>query len=355
MILDTLEIDLELVSQSRLDEVDFDNLPFGRVFSDHMFIMEYKDGRWCKAKIEGYRALSIMPAMSVLHYGQAIFEGMKAYRNDQGEVLLFRPEQNARRLNESARRMCMPDVPESMFLDGLKKLIDLDREWVPKQEGSSLYIRPFMVATDEYVGIRPSDSYAFIIFTCPVNSYYTEPLHVKIEEEYTRAAQGGTGYAKAAGNYAASLYPAKMAQEQGFRQLIWTDAIEHKYIEESGTMNVCFVIGNKFITPKSSDTILAGITRDSVTKIARDWEFEIEERKVTVQEVIDALKNNTLIEAFGAGTAATIAQIESITFRGQKFELPTKEHRNFSNKVYAYLDDLKNGRVDDPYGWTTRL
>lgn len=355
MIADTIDINIQKVSNSRLTEVDFDNLPFGRVFSDHMFIMEYRDGKWGQARIEGYRTLSMTPAMSVLHYGQAIFEGMKAYRNSEDDVLLFRPEDNARRLNQSAARMCMPEIPVSMFMDGLTKLIDLDRNWVPKNPGSSLYIRPFMVATDEYVGIRPSDTYAFIIFTCPVNAYYTEPLSVKIEEEYTRAAPGGTGAAKAAGNYAASLYPAKLAQEQGFRQLIWTDALEHKYIEESGTMNVCFIIGDKLITPKSSDTILSGITRNSVTSVAREWGLMVEERKVTVREVVDAMENGTLKEAFGAGTAATIAQIASINFRGKDYELPAVETREFSNKVYTYLDDLKNGRIADPFGWTVRV
>ncbi len=355
MIAETIDISVERVANSRISEVDFDNLPFGRVFSDHMFVMEYRDGKWGKARIEGYRELSMTPAMSVLHYGQAIFEGMKAYKNSNDDVLLFRPEENAKRLNKSAVRMCMPEIPVSVFMNGLKQLLDIDREWVPKQAGSSLYIRPFMIAIDEYVGIRPSDTYAFIVFTCPVNSYYTEPLSVKIEEEFTRAAPGGTGAAKAAGNYAASLYPAKLAQQQGFRQLIWTDSIEHKYIEESGTMNVCFIIGDKLITPKSSDTILAGITRNSVTTVAEKWGLTVEERKVEVKEIVDAMENGTLKEAFGAGTAATIAQIKSINFRGKNYELPAIENREFSNKVYKYLDDLKNGRIEDPFGWTVKV
>lgn len=355
MITDTVEIKINKVEESRLEKVDFDNLPFGRVFSDHMFLMEYVDGKWCKARIEGYRNLSIAPAMSVLHYGQAVFEGMKAYRNNKGEVLLFRPEKNAQRLNQSAIRMCMPEVPEELFLDALKQLIDLDREWVPTNPGSSLYIRPFMIAIDEYVGIRPSDKYAFIIFTCPVNTYYTTPLNVKIEEEYTRAAPGGTGAAKAAGNYAASLYPAKKAQEQGFRQLIWTDAVEHKYIEESGTMNVCFVVDGKLITPKSNDTILDGITRNSVVNIAKHWGMQVEERKITVAEIVEALENGSLQEAFGAGTAATIAPIESINFRGKDYPLPAVEQREFSNKVLQYITDLKNGLVEDPFGWTLKI
>ena len=280
---------------------------------------------------------------------------MKAYRNSDNEVLLFRPEDNAKRLNQSAERMCMPEIPVELFMEGLTKLIDIDRDWVPQNPGSALYIRPFMIAIDEYVGIRPSDTYAFIIFTCPVNQYYSEPLNVKIEEEYTRAAPGGVGAAKAAGNYAASLYPAKLAQDQGFRQLIWTDAIEHKYIEESGTMNVCFIIGDKLITPKSSDTILSGITRNSVTRVAKEWGLTVEERKVTVEEIVEAMENGTLKDCFGAGTAATIAQIASINYRGKDYALPEVKQRDFSNKVYAYLDDLKNGRIEDPFGWTVRI
>ncbi|MBL4704450.1 MAG: branched-chain amino acid aminotransferase [Flavobacteriales bacterium] len=355
MITETLEIKIQKVADSRLQDVDFDNLPFGKVFSDHMFIMEYREGKWEQARIEGYRALSMTPAMSVLHYGQAVFEGMKAYRNSDNEVLLFRPEDNAKRLNQSAERMCMPEIPVELFMEGLTKLIDIDRDWVPQNPGSALYIRPFMIAIDEYVGIRPSDTYAFIIFTCPVNQYYSEPLNVKIEEEYTRAAPGGVGAAKAAGNYAASLYPAKLAQDQGFRQLIWTDAIEHKYIEESGTMNVCFIIGDKLITPKSSDTILSGITRNSVTRVAKEWGLTVEERKVTVEEIVEAMENGTLKDCFGAGTAATIAQIASINYRGKDYALPEVKQRDFSNKVYAYLDDLKNGRIEDPFGWTVRI
>ncbi len=355
MIADTLDINIQQVSKSRLEEVDFQNLPFGRVFSDHMFVMNYEGGKWDHARIEGFKSLSMSPATSVLHYGQAIFEGLKAHKSKDGEVLLFRPQDNARRLNQSAIRMCMPEIPESLFMEALTKLIDVDRGWVPDSAGSALYIRPFMIAVDEYVGIRPSDNYTFIIFTCPVNAYYTEPLHVKIEEKFSRASSGGTGYAKASGNYAASLYPAKLAQEEGYRQLIWTDSSEHKYIEESGTMNICFVMGNRLITPKSSDTILAGITKDSVTTIARDWGMEVEDRRVSVDEVVQALKDGQISEAFGAGTAATIAQIESITFRENTYNLPGKENRTFSNKLFDYLDNLKRGALDDAHNWIIKV
>jgi branched-chain amino acid aminotransferase len=355
MATDIMQLEITKIDQSRINSVDWDNLPFGKVFSDHMLIMDYKDGAWQKPSIQPFENLSLTPATSVLHYGQTIFEGMKAYKNKEGEVFLFRPEQNAKRFNQSATRMCMPEVPEDVFVDFIKTLVDIDRMWIPEKEGFSMYIRPFMIATDPYVGIRPSSTYKFMIFTCPVGSYYTEPVRVKIETEYTRAAHGGTGAAKAGGNYAASLYPAKLAQEQGYQQLIWTDAQEHKYIEEAGTMNVVFQIGNRIITPKSSDTILDGVTRKSVIQIARDWGYEIEERKVTVEEIITAIKNNELVDAFGAGTAATIAPIQTINFEGVDYELPDVPSRDFSNKVLEYLNLYKHGKTEDKFNWIVKF
>lgn len=352
---DSIQLDITKTSQTKINSVDWDNLPFGRVFSDHMLIMDYKDGEWQKPAIQPFENLSLTPATSVLHYGQTIFEGMKAYKNKEDEVFLFRPEQNARRFNQSAIRMCMPTIPEDVFLGFIKALVDLDRNWIPNKEGFSMYIRPFMIATDPYVGIRPSATYKFMIFTCPVGAYYTEPVRVKIETDYTRAAHGGTGAAKAGGNYAASLYPAKLAQEQGYQQLIWTDAKEHKYIEEAGTMNVIFQIGNKIITPKSSDTILDGITRKSVIDIAKDWGYETEERKITVEEIITAIKNNELVDAFGAGTAATIAPIKTIHFDGIDYELPEDSTREFSNKVLQYLDLYKHGKTEDKFNWMIKF
>ena len=306
-------------------------------------------------EITPYADLNLSPATSVLHYGQTFFEGMKGYKTAEGEVLLFRPEENAKRFNISAERMCMPEVPVDVFMEAIKQLLDIDRGWVPTKEGYSLYIRPFMIATDPYVGIKPSDTYKFVIFTCPVGAYYSEPVKVKIETEFTRAAHGGTGYAKAGGNYAASLYPAKLAQEQGYRQLIWTDAKEHKYIEEAGTMNVIFRIGDKLITPKSSDTILAGITRRSVVDVAKDWGFTVEERQVSIAEVIEAIENGTMKEVFGAGTAATIAQISGIHYDGKDYDLPAVEGREFSNKVLDYLNEYKRGAQEDKFDWIVRV
>lgn len=355
MVPETMDIKIEKATKSRIAEVDWDNLLFGREFSDHMFVMEYADGKWQNPVIQPYADLSLSPATSVLHYGQSFFEGMKAYKNNRNEILLFRPEENAKRFNISADRMCMPEVPVDIFIEALKTLVDLDRDWVPDREGYSLYIRPFMIATDPYVGIKPSDTYKFIIFTCPVGAYYSEPVKVKIETEYSRAVEGGTGFAKAAGNYAGALYPAKLAQEKGYRQLIWTDAKEHKYIEEAGTMNVIFQIEDTIITPKSSDTILSGITRRSVIDIARDWGYKVEERKVTIDEVIEAIKTGALKEAFGAGTAATIAQIILINYNGTDYELPVLETREFSNKVKEEMDAIKHGDIADRFDWILKV
>jgi branched-chain amino acid aminotransferase len=341
---------------SRLSEVDFDNLPFGKIFSDHMFVMDFKDGKWQQATIVPFGNLQFHPATSALHYGQAIFEGLKAQKNEAGEVLIFRPDMNAKRFNESAKRMCMQPVPEDMFLDGLKTLIELDKDWVPTKEGQSLYIRPFMIATDDYVGIRPSENYKFIIITSPVGAYYADPVKVKIETYYTRAAEGGVGRAKAAGNYAASLYPAKLAAEEGFRQLIWTDAKTHTFIEEAGTMNVVFIINDRIITPdETKDTILKGVTKRSVLEIAKDWGYEVEERAVTVDEVVQALKDGTLQDAFGAGTAATIAPISHIGYEGTTYELPSIESREFSNKVKDYITAYKLGKEEDKYNWILKV
>jgi branched-chain amino acid aminotransferase len=263
---------------------------------------------------------------------------------------------NAQRFKESAERMCMPPVPEDIFVEAVRKLVEIDREWVSGRDGYSLYIRPFLFATDELVGIKPADTYKFMIITSPVGMYYSEPVRVKIEEHYTRAAKGGVGRAKAAGNYGASLFPAKQCQIQGFHQLVWTDAIEHKYIEESGTMNIVFQMDGKLITPtEESDTILRGITKRSLIELAQSWGVEVEERKVSVEEIVQAVKNGKLEDAFGAGTAATIAQIAVIGYRDELLELPPLESRTLSNKIKNHLDALKTGRIEDQFGWCLKV
>lgn len=351
----TLSIQVDKTNNSRLNEVDFNNIPFGRVFSDHMFIADYKNGEWSGAAIKEYGKLEITPALITLHYGQAIFEGMKAYKNENGEVFLFRPMANIQRLNKSAERMCMQTIDEELFFEGLKQLVDIDSDWIPEAEGCSLYIRPFMFASDEFIGVRPSDNYKFIIFTCPVSGYYSEPVKVLVEQKYTRAAKGGVGYAKAAGNYAGALLPAKIAQDKGYHQLIWTDANEHEYIEESGTMNLMVVIDGKLITPAVSDTTLPGITRDSVLTVARHWGMTVEERPLSIKEVMSAHKEGKLTEMFGTGTAATIAHIKSICYQDEDFDLPVIENREFSNKVGKFLDDLRTGKIEDPFGWRVQV
>lgn len=340
---------------SKINEVDWDNIPFGRVFSDHMLVMDYKDGKWQEPEIIPFEDMALHPATSAIHYGQSIFEGMKAYRTVDGDAVTFRPEKNAQRFRKSAHRMCMPDISEDLFLYCLDELLKFDDEWVPKKITNSMYIRPFMFATDGYTGIKPSETYRFMIFTCPVGSYYTEAINLKIEEDFTRAAAGGVGAAKAAGNYAASLYPAKLAQDEGYHQLIWTDAQTHEYVEEAGTMNILFVIDGKLVTPAESDTILAGITKRSVIEVAQDWGMPVEERKVTVKEIIESIEDGTLTEAFGAGTAATIAPIKMIGFKGKKYDLPGEEKRTFSKKVVEELDNMKYGKIEDRFGWVHKV
>ncbi len=356
MITDISNIKINRVAESKISQVDFNNLPFGRVFSDHMLIMDYKDGQWQTPEIVPFESFKIHPASSVIHYGQSIFEGLKAYRMDNGEVAIFRPLENAKRFKESAERLCMPVIPEDLFVKMVSELVKLDQQWIPNSPDSALYLRPYLFATDEFIGIKPSDNYKFMIFTCPVGQYYAEPLRVKIEEYYTRAAQGGVGRAKTAGNYAASLYPARKAQKEGYHQLIWTDAVEHKYIEESGTMNIVFVIDGKIISPsEDADTILRGITKRSVLDLARDWGYDVEERRVSVDEIIDAIKEGRLKEAFGAGTAATIAHIDILNHQGTDYKLPAIETREFSNRVYKQLNDIKSGKAEDKFGWIEKV
>ena len=355
MEIDIIQSSIQLTKNSRLPQVNWENLPFGRLFSDHMFCMDFNDGSWSDPKIIPYGDIKLSPASSALHYGQSCFEGMKAHRNIKGEVVLFRPYENAKRFNSSNTRMCIPEINENIFVNSILELIAIDKKWVPENLEHSLYIRPFIFATDPYIGIKPSDSYRFMIFTCPVGSYYTDPVPVKVETHYSRAVQGGTGFAKAAGNYAAALYPAMLAAKEGYRQLIWTDSNEHKYIEEAGTMNVMFVINDILITPFTGDTILNGITRKSVVEIAKDWGVEVQERKIEVNEIFEALKNGSLTEAFGAGTAATIAPISSIAINGDNYKIPESKDHHFHSKVLKYLSAYKMGKHPDKFNWIVKV
>lgn len=351
MIQTTPSFDIHQTETSRLHQVDFSDLGFGKNYSDHMFVMDYEDGKWQRGCIEPYGPFTMSPASMVFHYGQAIFEGMKAYRLADGGVSLFRPGNNIKRFNESAKRMCMPVVPEDLFMEALTMILKMDEEWVPDALDASLYVRPFMIATDSHVGVRASNKYMFSIFTCPVGSYYKAPVKVKIEKYYTRATPGGTGFAKAAGNYAGALFPSKEAHDLGFDQLLWTDATEHRYIEESGTMNVMFVKDGVLISPLTSDTILKGVTRDSVLTLARDLNIPTEERKFSVEELILGLKDNTLTEAFGVGTAATVTPFLLIADGDDQFHLTPSDSWPIADQLITELDGIRRGTIADRFGW----
>jgi branched-chain amino acid aminotransferase len=350
-----MKIQIQPTPSSRIDQVDFDHLVFGRTFADHMLVAEYADGAWQNVTIQPYGPLSYQPAMMSLHYGQAIFEGMKGFRSAGGDIQVFRPEENLKRFNKSAVRMCMPEVPEEIFLDGLRTLLKLDQAWVPAKEGCSLYIRPFMFATDEYVGVSPSTTYKFIIFNCPVGSYYTKPLRVRVETEYIRAAKGGVGFSKNAGNYGGSLFPTQNAIKEGYDQIIWTDAATHQYVEEAGTMNLLFVVDGKLVTAPTGDTILDGVTRKSVLQIAKDWGMDVQERPLSIKELIAGIQGGSVTEAFGAGTAAVIAPIATIGFEGVDYHLPARNEADFSMKVFTEINKIKVGEIPDTRGWIWKV
>lgn len=352
----TAEISITKTQHSRLSTIDWNHLPFGRIFTDHMLMMDFTDGQWQKAEIVPFGPLSLNPGNATLHYGQSIFEGMKAIRANDGRITLFRPELNAKRFTESCIRMCMPTIDESLFIDLIKQHVSHEQEWIPETDNASLYIRPFIFATDDFLGVRPSETYKFMILTCPVGAYYSEPVSVKIEEHYTRAAEGGVGRAKTAGNYAASLYPTKLANDEGFHQLIWTDSKEHKYLEESGTMNLVLIIDGVIVTPsEDSDTILRSVVKRSVVELAKHWGLPVEERRISVEEVVQAIREGRLTDAFGAGTAATIAPIAKIGYRGEVFDLPPVAERVVSNRIKAYLDGIKTGECADELHWCTKI
>ena len=350
-----MKIKLSKVKNSKISEVDFSNLGFCKYYTDHMFVCEYENSDWKNFRIIPFQDLNLSPACTTLHYGQTIFEGLKAYKNEKNEILIFRPDKNAKRFNSSAERMCMPNLPEEYFISSIEELLKIEKDWVPKGEENSLYIRPLMFAMDPYIGIKPAEKYIFTIICGLAGGYYSEPVNVKIETEYTRAVKGGVGYAKTAANYAAALYPAVQAQKEGFHQLIWTDGKEHNFVEESGTMNLFFVINNKLITPPLGDTVLDGVTRDSIISVCPELDIDIEIRKVSVKEIIDSLDNGSMTEAFGAGTAATIAPIKIIAFQSKKYNLPENNKLTFSKMILDYLNNLKFGKIDDKFDWVNKL
>lgn len=346
------DIKITRTSHSNLASLDFNNIPFGKICSDHMFTADFTDGEWRNYEIKPVENLSLHPSNLALHYGQSIFEGMKASKTKDGVPLLLRPEMHARRLNASARRMCMPEFPESDFVHALRTLISLDQDWIPPMSGSAMYIRPFMFATDEALGVKESDTYRFIILLLPVGPYYSRPVKLFAETTYIRAANGGVGEAKTAGNYAASLHPTRLAIKKGYDQVLWLDAKEFKYIQEVGTMNIFFVFdGKHVVTPATEGTILKGITRDMAIHILRSEGYHVEERPLSIDEVCDAYDEGKLLEAFGSGTAALVAHIEEINYRGKRLMLDM-EKCEVGNFVKAYINGLRDGSREDTFGWT---
>ena len=350
-MIDTLQIKITKNSNSRLAETEFKDIPFGKIFTDHMFVADFENGEWKNFEILPYGPIPMSPAISALHYGQAIFEGMKAYRLPNGDISVFRADKNFERFNISADRMAMPTIPEEIFMQGIATLINIDKGWVPSQENYALYLRPVMFATDDSLGVRASSNYKFVVLASPTGPYYTKALKVKIETKYTRANEGGVGYAKTAGNYARSLYPFAEAQKEGFDQLIWTDSATHSFVEESGAANVMFVLDGKLITAAVGETILNGVTRDTIIALAKDKGITVEERKVTVAEIIAGAKNGTLTEAFAVGTAATVTQIGEIGYEGELYQLSDPNTRTISTGIAKELNEIRNGLAADKFGW----
>jgi branched-chain amino acid aminotransferase len=345
---------IELIKNSKIASVDFNNLPFGSVYSDHMFECDFKDGAWQNPTIKPYAPIVLDPSAKIFHYGQSIFEGMKAYKDANENVLLFRPLDNCKRLNKSAERLVIPQIPEDIFMDGLKKLLEIDNSWIPTNEGSSLYIRPFMFASGNGFHASPADAYKLVICTAPSGAYFGGKVKVLIEEKYARAANGGVGFAKAGGNYAAQFYPTKLAIDKGYNQVIWTDDNTHEYIEEAGAMNIFIRIHDTLITSPTSDRILDGITRKSIIQIAKDAGIDVEVRKITVSEVVAAAQSGSLKEMFGAGTAAVISPIAGFGYKDSEYELPVLENP-FATSLKKQITDIQTNKVEDPYGWRVQL
>tara|TARA_B100000287_G_scaffold435204_1_gene502400 strand:+ start:2959 stop:4011 length:1053 start_codon:yes stop_codon:yes gene_type:complete len=349
-----MEVIINKVKKSKISSVDFTNLGFCKYYSDHMFIAEYEEGEWKNFKITPFQDLKLSPACATLHYGQTIFEGLKAYKSSKDEILIFRAKKNAERFNKSAQRMCMPELPENIFTNSINELLRVDKNWVPKQDNSSLYIRPLMFAKDPYIGIKPADKYIYLVICGLAGGYYSEPVNVKIEKKFTRAIAGGVGYAKTAANYAAALYPAVKSQSEGYHQLIWTDGKKHEYVEESGTMNLFFVIDGKLLTPPLGDTVLDGVTRDSIISLCKNLNIDLEVRKISVEEIILSIKNGQLTEAFGAGTAATIAPIKMIGYDSKKYKISYGEN-SISQKILSKLNKIKYGIDKDIFNWVHKI
>ena len=350
----TQKIEIVKVQHSKINEVDFDNLSFGKTFTDHMLICDFKDGKWEIPKIVPYQPITLDPTARIFHYGQSVFEGMKAYKDEEDNVWLFRPLENCKRLNISSKRLAIPEIPEDYFMEGLKTLLQLDKDWIPKSEGSSLYIRPYIFATGKGLHASPSDEYKFIIVCAPSGAYFSGKVKVLIEEKYSRAANGGVGFAKAGGNYAGQFYPTQLAIDKGYHQVIWTDDNTHEYIEEAGAMNIFIRINDTLITAPTSDRILDGITRKSIIDIAKDEGINVEIRKITVKEVVEAAYNGTLKEMFGAGTAAVVSPISTFGYKDQDYNLPELEN-SYASLLKKRITDIQTNKAEDTFGWRYKI
>jgi branched-chain amino acid aminotransferase len=345
-----IDIKISKVSESKIQSVDFDNLIFGKVFTDHMFVCDFVNGAWQTPEIKPYQPLTIDPSARVFHYGQAVFEGMKAFKDADDQIWLFRPEDNFNRINKSSHRMAIPEFPKEYFFEGLTQLLRMESDWIQKGKGNSLYIRPFVIATEPAISASPSNSYKFMIICSPAQSYYAGEVKVLFAEQFSRAADGGVGYAKAAGNYGAQFYPTSLAHKKGYQQIIWTDASTHEYLEEAGTMNIFFRVGDTLLTAPTSDRILDGITRKSVIQLAEDNGITVEVRRVSVAEIKEAAKNGSLKEIFGAGTAAVINPISGFEHADEIFELPKLEN-SYASFFKEKLMNIQYNLSEDPHGW----
>jgi branched-chain amino acid aminotransferase len=348
-------INITKAERSKLKDINLEDIPFGKYFTDHMLEVDYEDGEWKNAEIKPYQPLLLDPSLAAIHYGQSIFEGIKAYKNEAGEAFIFRPLDNYKRFNISAERMQMPQVPEAIFMEGMRMLVELDKNWIPQQEDHALYIRPFMFSCDNMIGVRPSEKYKFMIILSPTGPYYSAPMRIYVEEKYVRAVPGGVGYAKAAGNYGGAMYATAQAKLKGYDQVLWTDAFEHKYVQECGTMNVFFIIGNTAVTPDLNEgTILAGVTRNSTMVLLKEMGFNVEERSLSIDDVISAYKAGILYEVFGTGTAATISLIKELRYRDYVMEFDVDNWKT-APSVKAQLDAIRYGKVPDNHDWMYKI
>ncbi len=347
-------IKITKAENSKIGQVDFENINFGKLFTDHMLICDYEDGKWKNPEVVPYGPLTLDPSTRVFHYGQAVFEGMKAYKDDQGEIFLFRPDENFHRLNKSSERLAMPALPEAFFMDGLHALLELEKEWIQPGFGNSLYIRPFVIATETGVQASEANSYRFMVICSPAAAYYSGDVNVLVAEKFSRSANGGTGYAKAAGNYAGQFYPTNLAKKDGYQQIIWTDASTHEYMEEAGTMNVFFRVNDTLLTAPVSDRILDGITRKSLIQLAEHLGIAVEVRPIKVAEIIAAAKDGSLKEAFGAGTAAVVSPIGGLGHQGEHYTID-KQEDSYATRLKNALMEIQYNKNEDPFGWRYKL